>query len=480
MSLKNKLLLSTVSVSIGTAVITAIIFFFLFMFHLRKQVDTVYNDTTMTMTYIQRTLAKNSREIVKHLENCPDRDFDSYMILDERGILLGRVRNCTFIGTRFTEAVEFTSTVNRMQWFIMYSRDLLRRYIRGDEEFLDRFVEGKNGITDYIIEGYFNGRLARIARNVAGYRAIDNYRTLLIDYPIILEGSYAIGKVVFVKDFTPILVDVLITPAVFIFLTLSMVAVLSTVLLVIFNRIVRDILYLKEVTQQFGQRKFDKIRELNEIVRKTKTRDELFYLKKSIKDMATELETQLNHFKEKAYTDPLTGLSNRWFFFESATKFYRFEERRDEPVAVLMIDVDDFKKINDTYGHDVGDQVLKNLAAVIKGNVRSSDIAARFGGEEFIIFLPATNEEGAILVAERIRQGFKKLSVDVNGEKISTTVSIGIAVKEGKESLEELIKKADMALYEAKKHGKDKVVVFKGTEESPEQDSPVPESQATQ
>jgi len=80
------------------------------------------------------------------------------MILDEKGLLLGRVRECTFIGTRFTEAVEFTASVNRMEWFIMYNRDLLERYAEDKEGFLDRFVEGKNGIKDYIVEGWFDGR----------------------------------------------------------------------------------------------------------------------------------------------------------------------------------------------------------------------------------------------------------------------------------------------------------------------------------
>ncbi len=467
------------------SVITLVIFIVLLMYHLNSKVDSLYNDTTKTMSFIQKTLAKNSREVVRELKECPERDYDNYMILEEEGILLGRVRNCMFFGTRFSEAVGFTASVNGMDWFIMYSRDLLERYTNNDREFLDRFLKGKRGDEDYIVEGSFSLRLVRIAKRMAGYKVIDTYRTMLIDYPILLKGDLSIGKVVFVKDFTPVLLETILTPAVFIFYSISLVAILSTILLLLFNRIVKEILFLREATAKFKEKDFSEIQEINEMVKKTRSRDELFYLKRSILDMAQELEATLNQlkserdqFEEMAYTDPLTGLANRRFFMKEAEQFFQYARRYNEPITLIMLDIDDFKLINDTHGHDVGDKVLKNLAQVIRNNIRKSDIAARYGGEEFIILLPSTDENGALLVAERIRQDFKNTSVSINGESVSTTVSVGIATMGESNEFEELIKKADSALYEAKKQGKDKVVVFKDErEELQEQGSPVPESQ---
>ena len=487
MSLKTRLLLTTFSVALFMSILTVGVFFFLIFFHIDERVDKIYEDSTRTMSFIQKTLARNSREIILELENCPPRDTDNYLILTEKGLLLGRVRNCTFLGTDFKEAVRFTATVNGMNWFIMYSRDLLQRFAEGDPEFFDRFIDGKKAVPDYIVEGAFRLRLVQIAKHIAGYEIVDNFRTLLIDYPIVVQGAHPVGRVVFVKDFTPILEEVLLTPAIFIAYSLSLVLILSVALFLIFNKIVRDILFLRKLTAKFKESDFSQVRELSEALRKTKTRDELFYLKRSILDMAYELENYMNRlksekekFEEMAYTDPLTGLSNRRFFMKEAEHFFEYARRYGEPISLIMLDIDDFKKINDTYGHDVGDLVLKRLADVIRSNTRKSDIPARFGGEEFIILLPTTNTEGALLVAERIRRDFKSSGVRLNGDVVMTTVSIGLATLTEEDSLDELIKKADEALYRAKRTGKDKVVVFTDTEGSLLQDSQVHGSQGSQ
>jgi len=125
------------------------------------------------------------------------------------------------------------------------------------------------------------------------------------------------------------------------------------------------------------------------------------------------------------------------------------------------MDIDHFKKINDTYGHDVGDLVLKTFADLIRGIIRKSDICARFGGEEFVVLLPNTDREGARVLAERIRTAVAKNPVEHGSIVIVFTVSIGISqCRKGMQSIDELIKEADIALYRAKEGGRNRVEVF--------------------
>ncbi|OMH40138.1 hypothetical protein BLW93_06690 [Desulfurobacterium indicum] len=123
-----------------------------------------------------------------------------------------------------------------------------------------------------------------------------------------------------------------------------------------------------------------------------------------------------------------------------------------------MIDIDYFKRINDTYGHEVGDLVLKFIVDKIRSLIRSSDILVRYGGEEFIIYLPHTTLKDALKLAERIRKGIEDMIIDTeDGKKIRVTISLGVAERDLGETLEQVIKKADEALYRAKKHGRNRV-----------------------
>ncbi len=135
--------------------------------------------------------------------------------------------------------------------------------------------------------------------------------------------------------------------------------------------------------------------------------------------------------------------------------------------SFLMIDVDHFKKLNDKYGHLAGDQVLREIAAIIQGNIREIDIAGRYGGEEFCVVLPDTDRDGALYVAERIRQATKETSIKAYDTVVESSVSIGISTfpQDGKKA-SELIDKADWALYRAKKQGRNRVCVFGMYEDS--------------
>jgi len=158
--------------------------------------------------------------------------------------------------------------------------------------------------------------------------------------------------------------------------------------------------------------------------------------------------------REMAITDYLTGLYNRRYFLELAQKEVGRAERYGRSISLAMIDIDDFKKYNDQYGHLAGDQALKELAEKMKENCRQVDILARFGGEEFVVLMPETNLKGALALTNRLRERVEKY--------LPFTISIGVTSPEKSSipSLEELLRQADLALYQAKRSGKNKVVAF--------------------
>ncbi|NPA40751.1 MAG: GGDEF domain-containing protein [Aquificae bacterium] len=477
MSLRNKLILSTFLVSFSLSLITILIFGFIAYHNMQDNVQEVYDSVARTFSFAQRTLAQGADDVVIKLQKCQPRRSGTYILLREEGLLIGRVENCVFYGTSFYKVVNFTANVNNLDWFILYDRVVLERLSEENPEFFDRFIKDRFVIDDFVVEGNFNPKVIREVKNSTGYKLTEGFKTLIMDFPVVIRNEIPVGRVVFLRDFSPILREALFTPLIFLGYTLTLVVVLSLILFVLFNRIVKEVSLLRRITNKFKDLDFSDVPKLNEMLKRERARDELFYLKRAILAMAQELEDTINklqveknRFEEMAYTDPLTGLSNRRFFMEEAKRMMDLAKRYKEPLALIMLDIDNFKRINDQYGHDVGDLVLKSLADVIKRSVRSSDIPARFGGEEFVIMLPRTDERGAVMVAERIREGFRNSKVHVNGKDVWTTVSVGIALYEPGEDIESLIKKADEALYEAKRKGKDRVEVFKLTEEHPEKD----------
>ncbi len=174
--------------------------------------------------------------------------------------------------------------------------------------------------------------------------------------------------------------------------------------------------------------------------------------------------------KEQAQTDGLTGIANRRSLQKAIHRDVQRAVRHDRPLSIIMMDIDNFKQVNDVYGHLTGDAVLKDLTVVVNSVIRGSDFFGRYGGEEFMVVLPDTAHEGAILLAERIRQVIDEKICEYDGESINYTVSIGVAIFEAEEpphtspidwnSYEEsFISKVDTALYKAKSNGKNCVVV---------------------
>ncbi|MGE8723240.1 diguanylate cyclase [Leptospira terpstrae] len=175
-------------------------------------------------------------------------------------------------------------------------------------------------------------------------------------------------------------------------------------------------------------------------------------------------EIQLKEATYLANTDELTGLRNRRSFLNSAQIEWEASLQKSVPVCLLMLDIDQFKSLNDNYGHEVGDLFLKKVAEVLHFSTRKKDIVGRYGGEEFIIFLPNTDFDTGILVAERIRKAMEKIEIQLENESpIKRTLSIGISHSNGEiEDFGKLIKHADDRLYLAKRKGRNRIQFLSG------------------
>lgn len=188
---------------------------------------------------------------------------------------------------------------------------------------------------------------------------------------------------------------------------------------------------------------------------------EIANLSRELKKKNRELESANQKILELMKTDPLTGLHNRHHFLENLKDSIKTAIRYSYPLTLIMGDLDHFKEINDEFGHDAGDTVLKAFAGIMMESCRSSDYLVRYGGEEFIILLPHTTLEQAVNVAEKIRIKLKNGNI-IKGRTI--TASFGIALSGKGDSELSLIKKADTALYRAKGNGRDRICLF-GNEE---------------
>ncbi len=161
---------------------------------------------------------------------------------------------------------------------------------------------------------------------------------------------------------------------------------------------------------------------------------------------------------KKAMHDPLTGTLNRAALDTMLEKEIDLAHRHDNPLSLLMIDIDHFKDINDNYGHSMGDKVLRSLVDGLNNHIRNSDILFRYGGEEFTVLLNNTNIDGAHLLAQRIRSSIEKMTHIYDGTVIQLTISIGMATLENNETANQLLERSDSALYAAKKFGRNCVI----------------------
>jgi len=182
----------------------------------------------------------------------------------------------------------------------------------------------------------------------------------------------------------------------------------------------------------------------------------------TIQTLISELKASQKELELLSLKDHMTQLYNRRYFAVISDKIFHIAVRNHQELSVMMLDIDKFKNINDTYGHHVGDKVIIALANVLQESSRKSDVVCRFGGEEFLFLLPETAVEGAYILAEKIRQKVEEMQIETDDEKIiKFTVSTGIAAVKLKEqrALELSIQRADSALYKAKESGRNRVCI---------------------
>jgi len=234
--------------------------------------------------------------------------------------------------------------------------------------------------------------------------------------------------------------------------------------------------YFNEVTNSWYQIQ-NKVTQLNDgrnilvsvaidISKQKKSQGDLISTQVKLVRQKQELEKMQIELKLLASQDFLTKLYNRRYFTEASVFILDLAKRNKTESSVIMIDIDDFKNINDTYGHTIGDKVIVELSKLLQEQTRKSDILSRWGGEEFIILLPNTNSAGAKVLAEKMRQSIGNilLSDDLKKEiDIHFTISLGISEVDRAVdvNIENVINRADKALYEAKNTGKNKTCVFK-------------------
>jgi diguanylate cyclase (GGDEF)-like protein len=181
----------------------------------------------------------------------------------------------------------------------------------------------------------------------------------------------------------------------------------------------------------------------------------------SLEDRDTELQRALAALHEEATTDPLSGLYNRRYLWDFLKRELLRAQRRSLPVALIMLDIDHFKRFNDTWGHLAGDAVIKRVAEVITHSIRGSDIACRYGGEEFIAVLPEATRQTALERAEVMRRELETMEMEFEGQPLGrVTGSFGVAIfpLHGA-AAEALVRAADEALYEAKGAGRNRVIL---------------------
>lgn len=182
-----------------------------------------------------------------------------------------------------------------------------------------------------------------------------------------------------------------------------------------------------------------------------------------VKTSKEVLKDRASRFEESSLKDELTGLYNRRYIKERMYEEVSRSNRFGNVVSCIILDIDKFKAVNDAYGHEAGDMVLKEISEVIQQNVRTVDIVGRYGGEEFVVILPQTGLDGALKVAEKLGKAVENKKINFGSELINTTISVGVASTEEKDG-DDLLYYADLALNKAKTSGKNKVVAWRKEE----------------
>jgi two-component system cell cycle response regulator len=176
-----------------------------------------------------------------------------------------------------------------------------------------------------------------------------------------------------------------------------------------------------------------------------------------LRAMTVSLSARSETLQQAALTDSLTGMQNRRYFDDALREYLEEFRRIGKPVGLMILDLDHFKEVNDSHGHDVGDEVLRAVASCLKDMTRYHDVVARLGGEEFAVVAPNMDNDLLIKLAERIRKAIAAMAIISGNVRLKITTSVGLAVWDGKEGADEFYRRADSLLYQAKRLGRNRV-----------------------
>ena len=476
--LKRRVLLRIIVSFLITFLPTVAFLFFIFQrisqHSLIKERDFLYNNLNSLLEHklkdleLASTLPKSSEigyyTAFKIDGKCTGRP---YYLLTTDSVYYGKNisigNKCWFLGVDFMELLEVARELNRAEWIILYNRDYIEKF---PQEFLDSFVKDKISKDNYVIAGMSKQNVLDVPLDTRDYAVYGKLwkKNLVVELPLSDRKGFPMGKVLFIKDVSQIYINFYVLMGVLSAYSFVLSLLSSLFLYAFSENLVDRIVKLQELSNRIKGNDFSGI----EFLKTDQPKDELDHLRNNLVDTAltigrllSELEEKNRELQELAYYDPLTGLPNRRFFFEHASLIFEEVKRYEKLLSLLVMDIDHFKEINDTYGHNVGDLVLKTFADVLRGIVRKSDICARLGGEEFVVLLPNTDLEEARVLAERIRAAAAKNPVEHDSTVILFTVSIGVAqYRKGMQNIYELIEEADIALYRAKEGGRNRVEVF--------------------
>ena len=372
---------------------------------------------------------------------------------------------CYFVGIKLEDILKLMKNSVDVDWIIYYNRNLLKDVLDGS---IDSFMKEKVVIDNVVIDRFSNPKVLYMPLDVKGYMLHGSFlkKSLLVEVPLTGMNGLPIGRVVLIKDVSGIYKE---TYLIFLALALYSLFVFSFLAFMLFriaSSLASRVIFLKNITASIEKRDFSVIDLLKNS--KESSKDEVWELKHSIYNMAVSLKHAFEELKEKqkeleelAYYDPLTGLPNRRFFFDHASLILESVKRYRTPLTLLLMDLDHFKNVNDTYGHEAGNVVLKNFADVLRKSSRKSDLPARLGGEEFALLMPNTDLQQGRVVAERIRQEFQNSIIVYEGREIKMTLSGGLAsYGPDVEGIDDLIRMADEALYKAKELGRNRIEVY--------------------
>ena len=176
-----------------------------------------------------------------------------------------------------------------------------------------------------------------------------------------------------------------------------------------------------------------------------------------LRAMTVSLSARSETLEQAALTDSLTGMQNRRYFDDALREYLEEFRRISKPVGLMILDLDHFKDVNDTHGHDVGDEVLRAVASCLKDMTRYHDVVARLGGEEFAVVAPNMDNDLLMKLAERIRKAIAAMAIVSGNVRLKITTSVGLAVWDGREGADEFYRRADSQLYQAKRLGRNRV-----------------------